>query len=459
MLQTTVPTTDRSSWIQLVTWLFLGFFCYAWPWSAFAANSPEGTTVLRLQGSNTIGAELAPALVAGLFAQQGLRHIRIEPAAQANEQRVLGQSANGELIQAEIAAHGSGTGFSGLQQKMADIAAASRPIKETEALALTGLGDMRSPAAEQIIAIDGLAIIVHRNNPLTELSTQQLSAAFSGEVTTWEQLGGSGGAIRLYVRDDNSGTYDTFKELVLTPQSKNLASNAQRFESSEQLSDLVSRDPAAIGFIGLPYVRQSRALAISDGNSLAMLPTTSLIATEDYPLSRRLFLYIPPNDSDSWSRALVDFSHSAQGQALVEKAGFVAQNVEAVKVSANPQMPEDYQQLATNAQRLSVNFRFQDKSASLDNKGQRDIARVTDYIQQQDKHYHKVVLVGFGDPKSDPARAELLSRLRAMAVRRELAKSGVIFRETIGFGEQLPVAANSADEGRLKNRRVEVWVY
>ena len=66
---------------------------------------------------------------------------------------------------------------------------------------------------------------------------------------------------------------------------------------------------------------------------------------------------------------------------------------------------------------------------------------------------------GFGDPKNDPARAALLSKLRAMAVRRDLVKGGVIFRDITGLGEQMPVAANDADEGRVKNRRVEVWVY
>jgi phosphate transport system substrate-binding protein len=70
-----------------------------------------------------------------------------------------------------------------------------------------------------------------------------------------------------------------------------------------------------------------------------------------------------------------------------------------------------------------------------------------------------VVLVGFGDPKADPARAKLLSKLRAMAVRRELARHGVIFHQISGLGDELPVAANNADDGRIKNRRVEVWVY
>ncbi|MDT4880199.1 type VI secretion system peptidoglycan-associated domain protein [compost metagenome] len=82
-----------------------------------------------------------------------------------------------------------------------------------------------------------------------------------------------------------------------------------------------------------------------------------------------------------------------------------------------------------------------------------------DYLKQTQKLEQKVVLVGFGDPKADPQRAALLSKLRAMAVRRELTKGGVSLREVTGLGDELPVAANTAEEGRIRNRRVEVWVY
>jgi phosphate transport system substrate-binding protein len=122
-------------------------------------------------------------------------------------------------------------------------------------------------------------------------------------------------------------------------------------------------------------------------------------------------------------------------------------------------MPETYQALAREAQRLSLNFRFQQGSAVLDNKAQRDLERLVSYLTAQDKLQRKVVLVGFGDAKADPVRAELLSKLRAMAVRRELARHEVILRQVTGLGDELPVAANNADDGRLKNRRVEVWVY
>jgi len=456
-----LPVTERDPWRKTVGLLLIGYLCCALPWPALAALPipDDNSTVLRIQGSNTIGAQLGPALVKGLMEDQGLRKVRIEAAGQDNEQKVVGQTAQGRQLVIDVAAHGSSTGFAALKAAHADLVAASRPIKDSELVELEALGDLKSPGAEQVIAIDGLAIILHPRNPLKQLNTEQLARIFSGEVKTWEALGGVGGPIHLYARDDQSGTYDTFRELVLGGRGKALSRDAQRFESSEQLSDAVSQDPQGIGFIGLPYVRQAKAVAIVDGDSQPMLPLNSLIATEDYPLSRRLFLYLPPVGRTPWAEALVAFAQSGKGQAIVAANGFVAQTVQAMSVSPGAQMPAEYQALTHQAQRLTVNFRFEEGSASLDNKARQDLTRVLEYLRQHGKMDRQVTLVGFGDARNDPARAALLSKLRAMAVRRELVKSGVVFRDIRGFGAEMPVAANSADEGRIKNRRVEVWVY
>ncbi|MFN3356931.1 MAG: phosphate ABC transporter substrate-binding/OmpA family protein [Pseudomonas sp.] len=420
---------------------------------------PDQGPALRIQGSNTIGAALGPALVKGLMEQQGLHGVHSEPGESANEQRVLGRTRQGQTIRVDIAAHGSSTGFSALKNATADLAASSRPIKDSELVDLEPLGDLKSPGAEQVIAIDGLAIILNPQNPLTTLNTEQLAQIFNGDISTWEAVGGVGGAIQVYARDDKSGTYDTFKELVLRLRGKPLVTSAKRFESSEQLSDAVSRDPQGIGFIGLPYVRQAKAVAIVDGDSHPMLALNSLIATEDYPLSRRLFFYLPPSNRNPWAKALVDFSQSSKGQSIVAANGFIAQQVQAMAVEPRDSMPEDYQAIVRDAQRLTVNFRFEEGSASLDNKARQDLQRVVAYLKAHDKLDKQVTLVGFGDAKNDPQRAALLSKLRAMAVRRELVKNGVVLRDIRGFGAQMPVAANTADEGRIKNRRVEVWVY
>ncbi|SFA92991.1 substrate-binding domain-containing protein [Pseudomonas sp. NFPP24] len=420
---------------------------------------PDQGPALRIQGSNTIGAALGPALAKGLMEHQGLQAVHSEPGEGVNEQRVIGKTRQGKTVTIEVAAHGSSTGFTALKKASADLAASSRPIKDSELVDLEPLGDLKSPEAEQVIAIDGLAIILHPQSPLNTLNTEQLAQIFNGEVSTWEALGGVGGPIHVYARDDQSGTYDTFKELVLRLRGKPLASGAKRFESSEQLSDAVSQDPQGIGFIGLPYVRQAKAVAIVDGDSQPMLALNSLIATEDYPLSRRLFFYLPPSGHNPWAKALVDFTQSAKGQAIVAANGFIAQQVQAIAVQPRPSMPDDYQGIARDAQRLTVNFRFEEGSASLDNKARQDLQRVVAYLKSHDKLDKQVTLVGFGDAKDDPQRAALLSKLRAMAVRRELVKNAVVLRDIRGLGAQMPVAANTADEGRIKNRRVEVWVY
>ncbi|AGI24206.1 OmpA family protein [Pseudomonas sp. ATCC 13867] len=454
-------TGDSDAWPTTVAWLVIGFICYAFPWQAFAAlpSSQAGEPVLRVQGSNTIGAHLLPALVKGLLASEGYQNVSSQPGKTENEQRIIGRSSDGREAIIDLAAHGSSTGFVALKEGIAELAAASRPIKDAEASALSASGNLRSAKAEQVIGIDGLAIIVNSANPLSELDTDTLARIFSGDVKSWEEIGGRGGAIHLYARDDNSGTFDTFRELVLASHGKALGNGAQRFESSDQLSAQVSGDPQGIGFVGLSSIKKAKALLIADGDSQAMPPSTTLVATEDYPLSRRLFLYMKPEESNRWARALLQFAQGDQGQALVSSSGFVGQRVQATKMSPRTSMPESYQALARDAQRLSVNFRFREGSATLDNKAQRDIERLLAYLQQNGKMNKQTVLVGFGDPKQDPARAELLSKLRAMAVRRELAKEGVMFRAISGLGDALPVAANSDDDGRVKNRRVEVWVY
>jgi phosphate transport system substrate-binding protein len=312
-------------------------------WVSATALPP---TVLRVQGSNTIDATLGPALVVGLLRERGLSEIQVKPGSAANEQQVTAMDAQGAAIRIDLAAHGSSTGFSALQAGNADIAASSRSINPRERTALLSEGDLKSPGAEQVIGIDGIAIIVHPGNPLTTLSIEQLGQVFSGRVTRWEQLGAGEGPIHLFARDERSGTWETFKELVLDPHGETLKGSTRRLESSEQLSAQVSADPFAIGFIGLPYVLKAKALAIADGPAQPMLPTVSLIATEDYPLSRRLFFYVPPTTQNRWALALAHFAQSPAGQAIVAHSGFVAQTVQAIPVQSTERMPEPYRQLA-----------------------------------------------------------------------------------------------------------------
>ncbi len=398
-MRNSLSSTRVPAYRALLAALFCSLLCLPSVTLGALPVPADGSPVLRIQGSNTVGAKLAPLLIAGLFDQQGLSDVRIAPTGEENEQRVTGRGPGGQLVTALVAAHGSSTGFVGLKDATADIAASSRPIKESEVRALASLGDLKSSAAEQVIAIDGLAIIVNPANPLPRLDTETLARLFSGEIANWTEVGGPDQPVRIHARDDNSGTYDTFKELVLAPHGKKLASGASRYESNDQLSATVAGDLGAIGFVGYASVGRARALPIADGQSQAMAPTPAMIATEDYPLSRRLFLYAPPSGQSAWARALIEFAQSDAGQALVPRSGYIAQQVEAIRLPSQPDMPMAYRQLANEASRLTVNFRFEEGSAVLDNKAQRDLQRLAAYLAAHDKLQERAVLVASATPR------------------------------------------------------------
>src|SRR4029077_9075884 len=133
-----------------------------------------------------------------------------------------------------------------------------------------------------------------------------LADVFSGKITDWSQIGGSPGPIYLYAPDDNSGTFDTFKSLVLG--TRTLSSRASRYEDATKLSDAVAGDTNGIGVAGRSFVRGSKMLAVADVGKKPLLPTTFAVATGDYPLSRRLYLYIPSDPQNKWTRKFVEFA-------------------------------------------------------------------------------------------------------------------------------------------------------
>jgi phosphate transport system substrate-binding protein len=321
---------------------------------------------------------------------------------------------------------------------------------------LQQLGDLSKIGNEHIIALDGLAVIVNQNNTLKSISTEVLAKVFAGEIKSWKELGGADKPIVILARDDNSGTFDTFNSLVLKKFEKSLTNKARRFESSTELSVAVSQDETAIGFIGLDFISYNKALAISEGaNTTPIYPTRFTISTEDYALSRRLYLYTPTSASQS-AKDFAQFAISDQGQALVEQAGLISQNIKVEKVFAIENAPASYNRYAESGQRLSLNFRFNQGENDLDNKGKRDLERLIRFMEQHNGR--RLVLMGFSDAVgAEETNADLAMR-RAKVIERELVARGIPVMAVESYGELLPIANNDHDVGRERNRRVEVWV-
>ena len=426
------------------------------PSQSTAAVTAVVTPLIRIHGSNTVGEKLAPVLIEAFLAQQGGAEFSWQQQ-NAEVERLLSFSDSGQHKQVQLHAHGSSTAFKDLLSNKADIGMSSRRVTAGEvSKAQQTLGDLSKIGNEHIIALDGLAIIVNQNNPLKAISTEMLARIFSGEISRWSQLGGSDLPIVLLARDNNSGTFDTFNSLVLKKYQKKLSDKAQRFESSTDLSLAVSQDEAAIGFIGLNYIAYNKALAISEGaDTTPIYPTRFTVSTEDYALSRRLYLYTPTSASQL-AKDFAQFAISEQGQALVEQTGLVSQNIRIEKVFPIEGAPASYNQYAQSGQRLSLNFRFNYGENDLDNKGKRDLERLIRFMEQNSGR--RLVLMGFSDAVGAVAKNAELALRRAKAVERELVARGIPVVAVESFGELLPVANNDTDAGRERNRRVEVWL-
>ncbi|MGR0482203.1 MAG: substrate-binding domain-containing protein [Candidatus Electronema sp. V4] len=442
--------------------------------SAQESLAQQRETILRIHGSNTVGAQLAPDLASSFLRRLGAASVRQKEIAAGTEMDIEGDFPDQQRTKViEIRAHGSSTAFKGLKEKQCDIGMSSRKIKSDELKDLAALGDMSGSASEHVLALDGVAVIVNSANAaVSKMSFTQLAQVFSGAVSDWSEIGWTAAPISLHARDENSGTHDTFKSLVLGD--KKLAA-AKRWESNDGLSDAVNADPHALGYCGLPYVKHNKALAISDGGP-AVRPTVFTVATEDYPVSRRLYFYTPAVPENSHTQDFISFALGSEGQQLVRKHKFVDLTVSAEEhkvevalgTNQNYQVLYKYLTSVRGAKRLSASFRFKGETLELDSKGQRDLDRLVDFLAQQGSK--EVILAGFSDRLEDAARRiegpvdrnyaenQALSCKRAETVKEELSSRGIKTADLLCVGSELPVASNSTEQGREKNRRVEVWM-
>lgn len=421
--------------------------------SVVVAQTATTAPWLCLSGSNTIGARLAPRLVEAFAAEQGMQREAIEQTAL--DETELRFSKDGQQYNVHISYHGTGTGFTALHDGQCDLWMASRPANAAEAERLGG-DRLRSAEQETVLALDGLAVIVHPDNPIRELSRQQVQAIFTGKIRDWSPINGRAGRIQLHARDNASGTFDTFKNLVLQDQA--LDPRAKRYESTDALSAAVAADTNAIGFVGLGGVGTNRAVAICDGDLPALAPTQFNVATEDYALARRLYFY-----SRAERREVVDaflaYVQQASAQSIVAATGFVPLALEHRPVTLRPDAPAEYRELIADATRLSVSFRFGSGQVFLDSRASRDLDRLAEYMQKPERQGASLILVGFAErAEFSPMVTIAQSTDRADFVARELVRRRVPIRHIRGYGPALPITDTEGDSARAKNRRVEVWI-
>jgi phosphate transport system substrate-binding protein len=227
-----------------------------------------------------------------------------------------------------VSGPGSGVGIANLIDGTTDICQASRKIKSAE----IDLAHEKGVDPYEIqVATDALSVVVHLNNPVSELTIEQLSDIYTSKVTNWKEVGGDDAPIVALSRDTNSGTHVFFKDQVV--QMKGLATEDKSLEygnkvlflpSTKEGVDEVAKNSNAIFYPGLGYVTEEvKSLGIKKKDEdTAVLPSVETALDETYPIARPL-LYYTNGEPSGLVKDYIDYCLSAEGQEKVLDVGYV----------------------------------------------------------------------------------------------------------------------------------------
>jgi phosphate transport system substrate-binding protein len=283
---------------------------------------------------------LFSTLIAGCFSGSGTENSPDNPSSTQNlfvENKGSDTIVNVALAWAEAYQHlnpdirisvtggGSGTGIAALINNTVDIANASRQIKQIE---IDDAMENGVTPVEFIIAGDAIAIIVNKENPVSELTIQQISDIYSGKITNWSEVGGEDRPIVKLSRETNSGTHVYFLQEVVRQGDKNstklFSQDTLLLPSSEGIIVEVRDNPNAIGYDGLGYISDDVkviAVAINYGDAY-IIPSIESVLNKQYPIARNLYMYtngVP----DSHVKEYLDWVLSEEAQQIVAELGFV----------------------------------------------------------------------------------------------------------------------------------------
>jgi phosphate transport system substrate-binding protein len=310
-----------------------------------------------------------------------------------------------------------------------------------------------------VVALDGIAVVVNSANPVKELKKQQVKDIFTGKITDWSQVGGTKGAIKCQARDNKSGTFDAFNAMVLDKTA--MAASVRLHDSAGALVKAVASDPLAIGFTSFSELGGTRALGIGENGTSVKYPSVFTVETEDYALTRRLYLLMPKTGASAVAQQFVSYAQmDTKGQKIVAECGFVnmdLHNAVQQNVLKTSDTPPQYVAATTGASRLPTTLHFQTASAIPDERAMADLERLKKLVAEPQNRAKRLILIGFTDNQGDPKANLALSVQRAQSIQSEFAKAGITATST-GFGPALPIADNAVPAGKDKNRRVEVWM-
>ncbi len=218
----------------------------------------------------------------------------------------------------QVTGGGSGTGIAALINGSTDIAQSSRMMRDEEK---EQAREVRGAEVSEIsVALDSLAVFVHTSNPVGNMTMDEIYRVFRGEMTNWSELGGADVPIVLYGRENSSGTYGYFREVVMNDD--DFAPAYQSLPGTAAVINAVARDANGVGYGGIGYAEGVKTIAVSPVEGDAPIePTEENVLSNAYPLSRSLYFYTI-GEPDGIIADFIDWTLSPEGQAVVSEAGY-----------------------------------------------------------------------------------------------------------------------------------------
>ncbi|PKN78203.1 MAG: phosphate ABC transporter substrate-binding protein [Candidatus Cloacimonetes bacterium HGW-Cloacimonetes-1] len=235
------------------------------------------------------------------------------PVAQAAAEAFMDKNPS---VNISVRGGGSGVGVAALQNGTADIGNSSRPMKAKEITQCKSKGINPTPYA---VANDGIAIVVHKNNPVKNITIAQITAIYTGKIKNWSAVGGPNLPIVVISRDVASGTFEMFNEKAL--KGAKVESSAQMLASNNAIVTTVASTPGGIGYAGLGYVTDDiRVVSVEN-----VIPSENTVKNGTYKMARKLYMFTNGKATGEVAR-FISFIQSAEGQALVVRQGFISLN-------------------------------------------------------------------------------------------------------------------------------------
>jgi phosphate transport system substrate-binding protein len=453
---------------------------------AVAAESATAATVdpkFGIHGSRTVGTTLIPSLLQGYAAHVGASYELTESGEDGIRTVTLTNPDGTIRAEIDLQTKGSGTAIPALIDGVADIGLTDRPMNDgdVEKLTAAGLPDLRGTPDEMVLGVDGIVVILNTANPIRDISAEEVSKIFAGEITNWLELGGGDVPIKIQTYEEGSGDREVLLNGLVRPFGREETAEVTRHKGYYELVEGVIAEPGSIGYVGRWLARGNnvKLMPIREVCGLQSEPSDFRMKIEGYSLSRRLFAFKLPGDIHPEARAFLDWTQTREAQPWVTAANFVDRELErmrledmgmalihtaAVEPDFSGRQFSDAMRELRGADRLSLSFRFEFGSATLDSESVKNVEALGRLIQDQDFEGLEVLLVGFADSVGDRDKNTALAQARADEVRDILVETlpaDVVEKAKLiplSYGELMPLSCNEDEAGRERNRRVEVWL-